>query len=221
MGGDSESQMRREWPEHLRAQVTAWCDDALAAWRRRTAALPPWANRAVLIALILITAALLLRALLTPAAAPAASATPGPAAPEVNHYAPDVTLIDTSGNHVKLSSLRGKVVVLNFWYASCPGCQIELPALEHTYEQNRSDGLVIVGVDVADDGQTMTDFARQIGITYPVFLDDGGQAMSAYHLSATPSSFIIDRAGVIRYTFVGPVDPTALRHDTSALLSHA
>jgi peroxiredoxin len=215
MDGEAESAMRSDWAQRLGKRLQARRDDA----QRWISAFPPWAPRASAIALVALTAALLLRALLTPTAAPAASATPGPAAPQVNHYAPDVTLVDASGNHVRLASLRGKVVVLNFWYASCPGCQIELPTLEHVYQQDRSAGLVIVGVDVADDARTMTTFTQRIGLTYPVFLDESGHAMAAYQLSATPSSFVIDRQGVIRDRFVGPVDPDALRRDTSALLS--
>ncbi len=94
-----------------------------------------------------------------------------------------------------------------------------MPTLEHTYEQNQKVGLVVVGVDVADNAQTMSTFAHTIGITYPIFRDDQGHAFSAYKLSATPSSFLIDRGGVIRYKIVGPADSDTLRQETAALLA--
>ncbi len=223
--GDSQGPQPR-WRSMIRSRIQTVLQSAdarLGAWQieiqRLGVRLPSWAPRAGGSALVAITAALLLRALLTPATPAPVSATPGPPDPTVGHYAPDVTLLDASGNRLKLSSLRGKVIVLNFWYASCPGCQIEMPALQRAYQQNRGAGLVVVGLDVADDATTMTDFARQIGITYPVFLDDRGQAYSAYRLSVTPVSFVIDRAGVIRATIVGPADTGVLRRDTSALLA--
>ena len=163
--------------------------------------------------------ALLVRALLTPAPPVPLYGTPGPPAPAINHFAPDVSLLDASGNRIRLSSLRGSVVVLNFWYAACEPCRSEMPTLERTYEQNQKVGLVIVGVDVADDAQTMAAFARTLGVTYPVFRDDQGSAFSAFQLSATPSTFVIDRAGVIRYKIVGPADGDTLRQETATLLS--
>ncbi len=181
--------------------------------------LPPWSPRAATLGFVALALALLVRALLTPAPSTSLSGTPGPAAPTIGHYAPDISLLDASGNRVKLSSLRGKVVVLNFWYATCEPCRREMPAFERAYEQNQKAGLVVVGVDVADDAQTMSTFASSIGITYPVFRDDQGHAMSAYQLRDTPSSFLIDRAGVIRYTIVGPADSDTLRQETAALLA--
>ena len=89
--------------------------------------LPPTRRtRAIIIAaLAIVTVGLLLKGLLTPAPSSNATpgATPGPAAPVVGHYAPDVTLRDLSNNPVNLSSLKGKVVALNFWYASCEPCK--------------------------------------------------------------------------------------------------
>jgi cytochrome c biogenesis protein CcmG/thiol:disulfide interchange protein DsbE len=181
--------------------------------------LPSWSGRVATLGSVVVTLALLARALLTPSPSAVPLRTPGPAAPAINHYAPEVALLDVSGNRVRLSSLRGNVVVLNFWYASCEPCRREMPTLERAYEQNQKAGLVVVGVDIADDAQTMSAFARSIGITYPIFRDDQGHAFSAYQLSATPSSFLIDRAGVIRYKIVGPADSATLRQDTAALLA--
>jgi peroxiredoxin len=181
--------------------------------------LPPWSSRAATLALVVATLAVLARALLTPAPPASLSSAPGPAAPAINHYAPDVTLLDASGNRVRLSSLRGSVVVLNFWYAACEPCRSEMPTLERAFEQHQKGGLVVVGVDVADDAQTMTAFARALGVSYPVFRDDQGSAFSAFQLSATPSTFVIDRAGVIRYQFVGPADGDTLRQEAASLLA--
>lgn len=194
----------------MRARLREWFGGVTHGLPARRAALP-----FVLIGLLLVV-----RALLTPAAPEASSAHPGASAALVNASAPNVTLVDPSGNRVSLDSLRGKVMVLNFWYVACPGCRAELQALQHQYDASKAAGFVVVGVDVADDAHTTADFARQNGVTYPVFLDDRGRAFAAYQIAATPTSFVIDRSGVIRDKFVGPVDQTRLAKDVATLLSH-
>lgn len=172
-------------------------------------------------ALAIITVGLLLKGLLTPATPSNANpgATPGPAAPVVGHYAPDITLRDLSNNPVALSSLRGKVVVLNFWYAACEPCKYEMPALESAYETHKSQGFVVLGVDVVDDPATADTFIHQVGITYPVVRDVDLRAATLYRLVDTPSSFIIDRNGVIRYRVAGTIDSSTLQTDVATLLA--
>jgi peroxiredoxin len=168
---------------------------------------------------VLASAGILLRGLLTPAAPPpSASATPGPAAPELGHYAPDVTLTDLSGRGVKLSSWRGQVVVLNFWYVACEPCRLEMPALERDYLDQRANGVVVLGVNTADDAATIQQFTSKLGITYPIVRDPDLHATSAFRLAATPTTFVIDRAGVIRYKFVGPLDRATLAKDLTVLV---
>jgi peroxiredoxin len=172
----------------------------------------------VIAVLVVATLALLLKALLTPAAGPTSSQSPGPAAPFAGHYAPDATLVDLSDNQVALSSLRGKVVILNFWYAACEPCRLEMPALERYYQAHKGEGFVVVGANVVDDVQTTKDFTKTIGVSYPVFRDPGQRAYNTYQVSKMPSSFIIDRDGVIRKVVVGPLDATTQDQTVSPLL---
>ena len=184
-------------------------------------------------ALIVAAIVLLLRGLLTPAtptgatppnhaaSSPVATATAAPADPLVGHYAPDVTLHDLHDKLTPLSSLRGKVVLLNFWYASCLPCQIEMPALERIYLAHQSQGFEVVGIDVVDDAATISEFISRLGITYPMLRDIGERAVLAYQIRATPSSFLIDRAGVIRAVFAGPVNSTTFKQQLATLLPSA
>lgn len=171
-------------------------------------------------AIAIIVVALLLRGLLTPAPSQpmSAHATPAPAAPMVGHYAPAIHAVDLSGNPVSLSSLRGKVVALNFWYAACIPCKIEMPALQRSYDQFKSDGFVVLGIDTADAAATAQAFVREVGITYPVVRDQSLQTTFAYNLTATPSTFFIDRDGVIRAKVTGSLDTSKLGANISALL---
>src|SRR5262245_13293027 len=104
----------------------------------------------IVAALAAATLALILKALLTPAApASPGNQAPGPTAPLAGRYAPDATLNDLSGNQVALASLRGKVVVLNFWYVACEPCRQEMPELERFYEAHSGEGFVVVGANIA------------------------------------------------------------------------
>jgi peroxiredoxin len=165
------------------------------------------------------TLALIAKALLTPASSSAsASQTPGAAAPLAGHYAPKAMLTDLSGNQVALSSLRGKVVILNFWYVACEACRLEMPALERYYQAHKSEGFVVVGANIADDSQATRRFVATNGISYPIFRDLGQRAYATYQVGKTPSSFFIDRDGVIRQVVAGPLDPAALDQTVQPLL---
>lgn len=180
--------------------------------------------------LIVAAIALLLHGLLTPAtpsATPSAHSTPGAAAtatssstnPMVGHSAPDVTLRDMHDKLTSLSSLRGSVVLLNFWYVSCPPCQIEMPALERAYLAHQSQGFKVVGIDVVDDASTISAFTSRLGITYPMLRDIGERAVLTYQVRATPSSFLIDRDGVIRAVYTGPINSSTFQRDLATLLA--
>lgn len=170
----------------------------------------------LIVSLVVITFGLLLKGLLT--AAPSTShAAPGAPAPIVGHYAPDVTLRDLSNNPVSLSSLKGKVVALNFWYAACEPCKYEMPALERSYETYQQQGYVVLGVDVVDDPATADQFVHALGVTYPIVRDVDLRAATLYQVTDTPSTYFIDRDGVIRSRVVGAVDTATLRTNLAAL----
>lgn len=171
------------------------------------------------------TVAILLRGLLTPAAQPtvnvdrSGTVVPLPASPLVGHLAPDVYPLDLAGKRVALSDLRGKVVVLNFWYVACEPCQLEMPALERAYQSDAAKGLVVIGLNTADDAPTITQFARGLGVTYPLWRDVGDHAVITYSVTATPTSYIIDRQGVIRARYLGPFDQKTLDSYLQPLLA--
>lgn len=172
--------------------------------------------RIAVVCVAVATVVILLRGLLTPAAAPSVSVgrtgtvTPLPAAPLVGHLAPDVYPLDLAGKRVALSDLRGKVVVLNFWYVACEPCQFEMPALQKAYQTDAAKGLVVVGLNTSDDAPTITAFARGLGVTYPLWRDVGDHGVISYSVTATPTSYIIDRQGVIRARYLGPLDQKTL-----------
>lgn len=110
--------------------------------------------------------------------------------------APDFTLerLDRAGT-LTLSSLRGKVVVLNFWASWCLPCKKEAPLLERTWEQWRDSGVVFVGVDAQDFRSDARAFMRRYGITYPNVYDGKGSTLGRYGVTGFPETFFVGRDG--------------------------
>lgn len=145
------------------------------------------------------------------AARPAAStAGPGGSLPDfygrAGQTAPNFTLKDLTNQPVALSSLRGKRVLVNFWYVACPGCAQEMAAFEQYYARQQGQPVVILGIDIADDANTTSRFLQQLGITYPVVLDTHQRVLDLYGVTSTPSSFFIDSQGIIRGSVSGPLN---------------
>ncbi len=99
-----------------------------------------------------------------------------------------------------LADLRGTVVIVNLWASWCPPCLAEMPALQRLYEANRERGLEILAVNTTfqDSVGAAQEFVQQHALTFPVPLDRSGDVARLYQLRALPSTFFIDRRGVIR-----------------------
>lgn len=118
--------------------------------------------------------------------------------------APDFTLTDLEGDRFTFSSTRGKVVILDFWATWCPPCRMEIPHFQELYEEYGDSGLEIVGVALDKGGaSTVGPFAREMGITYPVVMGNTEVASLYGGVRAIPTTFIIDRDGVIVSKAVG------------------
>jgi cytochrome c biogenesis protein CcmG, thiol:disulfide interchange protein DsbE len=139
----------------------------------------------------------------------ASAATVLPPAPAVGHPAPDFTLTTAGGDTFKLSELRGTPVVLNFWATWCPPCRSEMPELQAA-SQKLAGKVAIVGVDQAETTAQVQAFASQFGITYPIPLDTNADASRRYAVRSLPTTFFIDRFGIIRQMQIGPVTEATL-----------
>jgi peroxiredoxin len=137
----------------------------------------------------------------------------------VGNVAPNFTLTTLDGKQVSMSQFRGKPVMLNFWYSTCPGCLAEIPGMQRFYSAQQAAGkdFVILGVNSVDDAQTAQQFAQQYGLSYSLALDNNQQVATLYNLTATPTSYFIDRQGIIRSVVVGPVDASTLQQDVAEI----
>ena len=151
--------------------------------------------------------------------APSTSLTSAPVGLQVGDAAPNFTLTTLDGKKVRLSDFRGKPVMLNFWYASCPGCLQEIPGMQRFYAAELAAGkhFVILGVNSVDDLQTAQQFAQQSGLTYTLVMDQNQQVATLYNLTATPTSYFIDTHGIIRFVQVGPVDEATLQQKVAEI----
>jgi peroxiredoxin len=144
--------------------------------------------------------------------APAGAAVPAanrPAAPAIGYPAPEFELTTLSGDDFKLSSLRGTPVVLNFWATWCPPCRAELPELKAASERYAGQ-VVIIGVNQAEMAATVAKSAAERGLKFPIPLDLSGAVSRLYGVRSLPTTFFIDRDGVIRQVQRGPLTEAVL-----------
>lgn len=124
--------------------------------------------------------------------------------------APDFAVPDLGGQAVRLSGLRGKVVLLNLWTTWCPPCREEMPSMERLYQRLRDRGFVLIAISQDEDGKAVVEpFVRQLGLTFPVLVDPEHQVGNRYEVWGYPESFIIDREGRVVERVIGPRDWTA------------
>jgi DsbE subfamily thiol:disulfide oxidoreductase len=136
--------------------------------------------------------------------------------------APDFELPSLEdGTPIALSSLRGHVVVLNFWASWCAPCRLEAPGLRRVSERYRDRGVRFLGVDYRDDHAAGRAFVDEFGLPYPSVTDPSGSLAYDYELIGFPTTFVIDPAGTIRYRFVGYLDEEVLEDALNDVLSRA
>ena len=137
----------------------------------------------------------------------------------VGSEAPDFGLQDASGRVVTLSSLRGKVVVVDFWATWCPPCRALMPYLEKMQRKFASNGLVILGLDVGEGAKEVTAFAKQHSYTFTLLLGAEPDISAKYYVEAYPTTFVIDRVGRITFRDLGGNSPDKLRSAVQSALA--
>ena len=129
----------------------------------------------------------------------------------VDEPAPDFQMPLFDGGVINLSDYRGEVVVLNFWASWCGPCRWEMPAFERMYQEYRDKGVMFVGVAISDDPANARAFADEVGVTYPIGADFAGRIARVYRPTTMPTTFFIDREGVIRRRLVSVANEGVLR----------
>jgi thiol-disulfide isomerase/thioredoxin len=139
--------------------------------------------------------------------------------------APEINLKSMTGDQITLSKLEGRPVLVNFWATWCGPCREEFPALVRAYRKYQDKGLVIIGVnfqDEASDDNVLT-FMRNSVVNFPIVRDPGERVGRMYNIRGLPTSFFVDKKGVIQDTVVGsvagyPLPDTFLEEELAKIL---
>jgi cytochrome c biogenesis protein CcmG/thiol:disulfide interchange protein DsbE len=139
--------------------------------------------------------------------------------PLIDQPAPAISLptLDGSGT-VNLADYRGRPVIVNFWASWCVPCRQEFPLFRDARAAHAADGLEILGVVHTDSANSAQQFATDHGATWPLVLDANNVAWQAYRGALVPTSFYIDRDGIIRAVSYGPPPSGTLEEQLAKIL---
>jgi len=142
----------------------------------------------------------------------------GPAEQVLGTALPDASVPNINGGTIDLAAYRGRPVLLNLWATWCGPCRREMPALEQL-SRERAGTLTVLAIDQREDPAVVKAYVKRFGVTFPVGIDDGQRLATQMHLIGLPSSFFIDRAGVIRDAVDGEMTYDVMKTKTASLLA--
>jgi cytochrome c biogenesis protein CcmG/thiol:disulfide interchange protein DsbE len=137
---------------------------------------------------------------------------------EVNFPAPELTLNDLDGNLINLTDFLGSVVMVNNWATWCPPCKAEMPTLQEFYSDHSQENFTILAIEAGDPIPDVKQFVSDNELTFPILLDPMNLALRAFQNDNLPSSYVIDRAGMVRLAWTGPISLEMLEKSITPLL---
>ncbi|MCB8980408.1 MAG: redoxin domain-containing protein [Ardenticatenaceae bacterium] len=131
----------------------------------------------------------------------------------------DFSLGSLDGSQIALADYEGEVIIMNFWATWCPPCRAEMPGINRFYEAHQDEGLVVLAINAQEDAATVRPFIEQSGFSFPVLLDLQGRVADQYSTRSFPTTFIIDRNGVIQHVQTGEISESELENIVLPLLN--
>lgn len=135
-----------------------------------------------------------------------------------NYPAPQISLTDLQGGPTSLDDYRGQVILVNNWATWCPPCKTEMPELQAYYVAHAAEGFVVVAIESGEPADEVSSYVNKYELTFPVWLDSQDVALEAFQNWNLPSSYVIDRGGVVRLSWTGAVDRQTLEQYVTPLL---
>lgn len=138
---------------------------------------------------------------------------------QANFPAPELTLTDLDGITRSLADYRGQVVLVNLWATWCPPCKAEMPTLQAYYNKHNDKGFTVIAIDDGDPTPDVVQFVNDYKLTFPVWLDPTYIATEdAFKTINLPSSFVIDRNGIVRLQWVGEINRKMLEEFVTPII---
>jgi peroxiredoxin len=123
----------------------------------------------------------------------------------LNDLAPNFEAVTNTGDKIKLSDYRGKVVILNFWATWCVPCRVEMPSFETAYTEKGGQGFAVLAVNNAETVDDVTGFGEELGLTFPLVMDETAEINQQFGIQQYPSTLVINRDGLIVARHFGPL----------------
>ena len=152
-----------------------------------------------------------LTSMVQPAPAPVSTA-------DIGQITPPLRLPLVGGGEIDLGGYRGRPVLLNFWATWCEPCKAEMPVFERAQQQYRDRGLVVLGVNFQERDEEISAFLSQVGVTFPSLADRTGEVSRQWRATGLPTTFLIDRQGIIRDVRVGAFTESMLEERLTRIL---
>lgn len=135
---------------------------------------------------------------------------------EKGNVPPNFELTTLSGDKVKLTDYKGKIVILNFWASWCGPCKVEMPYMQKYYERHKGTANVeIIAVNMTSEerggSSGIQKFVDEYGLTFPILLDNDGKVMDMYNIITIPTTYIIDKDGLVNQKIMGPMNEEMIK----------
>jgi len=138
---------------------------------------------------------------------------------QVNYSAPELTLTNLAGASQSLAQYSGQVVLVNLWATWCPPCKAEMPALQAYQNKHDDQGFVVIAINDGDPTSDVAQFVEDYKLTFPVWLDPTYIATEqAFKTLNLPSSYVIDRNGMVRLMWVGEISKSMLEKHVTPII---
>jgi DsbE subfamily thiol:disulfide oxidoreductase len=136
--------------------------------------------------------------------------------PKTGQTAPDFYFENREGESTSLGQLKGRLVLVNFWATWCGPCRSEMPFLQHLYEDWPEEELLVLAINIQESSSDVSQFLQSYGFSFTVLLDSKGNVARRYNVTGIPTTFFIDKEGVIQNVHVGSFQSQA---EIEAILS--
>jgi peroxiredoxin len=137
----------------------------------------------------------------------------------VNYPSPVLELENLNGEVESLEDFQGQVVLVNNWATWCPPCKAEMPTLAGYFNDHVDEGFMVIAIEAGDPRDQVLQFAEEFDLPFKVWLDPSSKALNAFKNGNLPSSYVLDRDGMIRYAWTGEINREMLDKYITPLLS--